>query len=96
MVEDTKVAGVSQAVHYRNYRRARERAMTRLVRDYPEQYAEYLQEERVSDEVMGKTWVGIDRSTGSPITIESHKDSIEGAVDSSNEGENASHNGGEE
>jgi hypothetical protein len=96
MVDNTKEAGVSQAIHYRNYRRARERAMTRLVRDYPEQYAEYLQEERASDEVMGKTWVGIDRNTGSPITIESYKDSIEGTVDSGNEGANEGHNGGEE
>jgi hypothetical protein len=70
--------------------------MTRLVREYPEQYAEYLQEERASDEVMGKTWVGIDRNTGSPITIESYKDAIEGAVDTQYYGENEGNAGGEE
>lgn len=96
-MKEIKMASVSQAIHYRNYRRARERAMTRLVRDYPEQYAEYLQEERASDEVMGKTWVGIDRNTGSPITIESYKDAIEGSsyTDSGNERENQSNDGGE-
>jgi hypothetical protein len=95
-MKEIKLASVSQAIHYRNYRRARERAMTRLVREYPEQYAEYLQEERVSDEVMGKTWVGIDRNTGSPITVESYKDAIEGAVDTDYHGENQSNDGGEE
>jgi len=94
-MKEIKLASVSQAIHYRNYRRARERAMTRLVREYPDQYAEYLQEERASDEVMGKTWVGIDRNTGSPITVEPYKDAIEGAVDTSHNGENQGNNGGE-
>ena len=94
--ENTKV-GISQAIHYRNYRRARDRAMTRLVQEYPELYSEYLQEERASDETTGKTWVGIDRVTGSAITIESYKDAIEGSVytDPDNDGEDASDNEGE-
>lgn len=89
-------AGVSQAVHYRNYRRARERAMTRLVKAYPDEYAEYLQEERAIDETTGKKWIGLDSNTGRPITIESYKDATEGSVDPDYEGEDASDNGGEE
>lgn len=89
-------AGISQAVHYRNYRRARERALTRLAKDYPNQYTEYLQEEKASDETTGKRWLGIDPDTGRPITIESYKDAIEGSVDPDNEGENTSDNAGEE
>lgn len=97
MVIESKQAGVSQAIHYRNYRRARERAMTRLAQQYPELYLEYLQEERTSDEVTGKTWVGIDRSSGSAITIESYKDAIEGSVytNPDNDGANQGNNGGE-
>ena len=98
MVSESKQAGVSQAIHYRNYRRARERAMTRLVQQYPELYLEYLQEERASDEITGKTWVGIDRNSGSPITIESYKDAIEGSTytNPDNDGEDEGNNGGEE
>ena len=98
MVSESKQAGVSQAIHYRNYRRARERAMTRLVQQYPELYLEYLQEERASDEITGKTWVGIDRNSGSPITIESYKDAIEGSAytNPDNDGENEGNDEGEE
>jgi hypothetical protein len=69
--------------------------MTRLVQEYPELYLEYLQEERASDETTGKTWVDIDRNSGTAITIESYKDTIEGSIDPDNDGANASDNGGE-
>lgn len=98
MVSESKQVGVSQAVHYRNYRRARERAMTRLAQQYPELYLEYLQEERASDEATGKTWIGIDRGSGSAITIESYKDAIEGSTYTDtpdNDGANEGNNGGE-
>jgi len=95
MVSESNEAGLSQAIHYRNYRRARDRARTRIAQEYPDLYLEYLQEERASDETTGKTWVGIDRDNGSPITIESYKDAIEGSIDPDNDGENASDNEGE-
>ena len=94
MSEGAKV-GLRQTINYRNYRRARDRAMTRLVQEYPELYLEYLQEERASDETTGKTWVDIDRNSGTAITIESYKDTIEGSIDPDNDGANASDNGGE-
>ena len=96
MVSESNEAGLSQAIHYRNYRRARDRARTRIAQEYPDLYLEYLQEERANDETTGKTWVGIDRDNGSAITIESYKDTIEGSIDPDNDGENESNDEGEE
>jgi hypothetical protein len=97
MVSENNEAGLSQAIHYRNYRRARDRARTRIAQEYPELYLEYLQEERASDETTGKTWVGIDRNSHSAITIESYKDIIEGSVytDPDNDGANEGDDEGE-
>jgi hypothetical protein len=96
MVSESNEAGLSQAIHYRNYRRARDRARTRIAQAYPDLYLEYLQEERANDETTGKTWVGIDRDNGSPITIESYKDAIEGSIDPDNDGANEGNDEGEE
>ena len=51
------------AVQYRNYRRARDRALVRLAKAYPETYKELLEQEKVADVEMGKKWVDIDGST---------------------------------
>jgi hypothetical protein len=51
------------AVSYRNYRRARDRAMARLSNAYPETYKELLEQEKISDEQLGKKWLDIDGST---------------------------------
>ena len=58
----------AQAVRQRNYRRARDRALARLSRDYPNVYRAYLEEEVEADEQMGKKWfdiTGRTRSSGS-------------------------------
>lgn len=89
-------ASVAQTVHHRNYQRARARALVRLSRIFKDEYKQFLEEERALDETMGKTWVGLDSSTGRPITIESYKDAVEGAVDPAGERENPRYNGGEE
>ena len=57
------------AVVYRNYRRARERAMTRLSNAYPETYKELLEQEKIVDEQMGKKWLDIDGSTNQSMDI---------------------------
>ena len=57
------------AVIYRNYRRARERALTRLSNAYPETYKELLEQEKISDEQMGKKWLDIDGSTGQSMDL---------------------------
>ncbi len=48
-----------QAVRKRNYRRARDRALARLSRQYPNIYRNYLEEEMANDENMGKKWLDI-------------------------------------
>jgi hypothetical protein len=68
----------------------------RLSRTFQTEYKQYLQEERSKDEANGKTWLGFDGATGSPITIQSYKDATEGAIDPSDSGENQSYYGGEE
>ena len=52
-----------QAVRQRNYRRARERALTRLANTYPEIYRSFLEEEKIADEDMGKKWLDLDGNT---------------------------------
>ena len=48
-----------QAIRQRNYRRVRDRALTRLSALHKEEYLTLLEEERVKDEVEGKTWLDI-------------------------------------
>jgi len=57
-----RVSG-KQAIHYRNYRRVRDRALARLSQAYPETYKELLELEKVNDETYGAKWVDIDGST---------------------------------
>jgi hypothetical protein len=58
------------AVGQRNYRRARDRAMTRLATAYPETYKELLEQEKIVDEQMGKKWIDIDGSTSQPMDLD--------------------------
>ena len=62
------------AVVYRNYRRARERAMTRLSNHYPETYKELLEQEKISDEQLGKKWIDIDGSTDATDSVHTDTD----------------------
>ena len=61
-----------QAVHYRNYRRCRDRALRRLAQENPDRYRELLNEEKAKDEAEGKSWLDITgrtkRSMGSAGT----------------------------
>ena len=52
-----------RAVWLRNYQRARGRALTRLAQQYPDQFKEILEEERLSDEANGKAWLDISGTT---------------------------------
>jgi hypothetical protein len=60
-MENRKVSA-SQSISYRNYRRARDRALVRLSHQYPELYKEYLEEEKEFDEEQGVKWFAIDDS----------------------------------
>lgn len=56
-MENKRVESAARlAVGQRNYRRARDRALTRLAQAYPNQYKELLEEERERDELEGKKW----------------------------------------
>jgi hypothetical protein len=55
-MESKEVSG-KQAVHYRNYRRARDRALVRLSHLYPNVYRDLLAEEKENDQTEGKSWV---------------------------------------
>lgn len=61
-IRSKRVSG-KQAIHYRNYRRVRDRALTRLSQAYPETYKELLELEKVNDEANGTKWVGTDDSS---------------------------------
>ena len=52
-----------RAVWLRNYQRARARALTRLAQQYPDQYKELLEKERLTDEANGRAWLDISGAT---------------------------------
>ena len=56
----TKLVSGKQALHYRNYRRARDRALVRLAHLYPDTYKQLLGIEKAFDEQEGKIWIAID------------------------------------
>ena len=61
---ESRQVSASQSISYRNYRRARDRALVRLSHQYPELYKEYLEEEKEFDEEQGVKWFkSADRST---------------------------------
>jgi hypothetical protein len=68
MSEKRLTAAKNMAVRQRNYRRARDRALTRLAQAYPDEYKEYLEQEKASDENEGKKWVDITGRTNTPRT----------------------------
>ena len=55
-MESKEVSG-KQAIHYRNDRRARDRALVRLSHLYPNVYRDLLAEEKKNDDTEGKSWV---------------------------------------
>jgi hypothetical protein len=78
---------------YRIYRRARERALIRLANAYPDQYQQYLEEERASYELdKGSLNSNIG---GSASQLGTRADSSTTGLSSTNEGENQGDNGGE-
>jgi hypothetical protein len=62
-VERRIESAIKQAVHYRNYRRARERALAKLSHLYPDTYKQLLGIEKAIDEHEGKSWIDITGAT---------------------------------
>jgi len=83
------------AVGYRNYRRARERAMTRLSQAYPETYKELLELEKVSDETTGAKWVDIDGSTVLTVGVKTSEGISYRTIEADDYYEDEGDNGGE-
>lgn len=96
--QESKTVSGKQAISYRNYRRARDRALVRLTHAYPDTYRQLLAEEKAFDEVNGKKWVGITGSTNLVVGIHTRANGAVGiigtqATDTSGKAE--SNNGGE-
>jgi hypothetical protein len=87
-------AAANQAVYYRNYRRARDRAFTRLAQAYPDQYKEYLEEEKASDEQLGKKWLDITGAT-TASQLDTRASSASAGTQAANRGEDEGDRGGE-
>lgn len=65
-MNDRRVAtAMNMAVRQRNYRRARERALTALAQQYPDDYKSLLEREKARDEEEGRKWLDINGSTSS-------------------------------
>ena len=57
MEEDKRsLAAVKQSVYYRNWCRARDRALVRLARIHKDEFQMLMEEEKERDEKDGKTW----------------------------------------
>ena len=68
MSDEKRLASAAKAaVYYRNYRRARDRALIKLSHLHPEDYRGLLEKEKVSDEQEGKTWIDINGNTIEPV-----------------------------
>jgi hypothetical protein len=84
-----------QSIHYRNYRRARDRALVRLSHLYPNLYRDLLAEEKELDEQEGTVWslVGDGKLSISTRTRANTVPNVAGRTDYERADE--SHNGGE-
>ena len=93
MTEKRLKAAASQAVSYRNYRRARDRALVRLAQAYPDTYKELLEQEKAIDETQGRKWIDIDGNTNK---LDTRADAtVSARTQAGNGTENEGDNGGE-
>jgi len=80
-------SAMRMAVRQRNYRRVRDRALTRLAQAYPETYKELLELEKVNDATSGAKWIGIDDSSNFIVGYGSGEGEQEGDPADIQEGE---------
>jgi hypothetical protein len=92
--EKRLASAAKQAVYYRNYRRARDRALVKLAQAYPEAYKELLEKEKVNDEQEGKAWIDLNGTTVSPRIVAREK-SRGITLTQTDSGTNQGNNGGE-
>ena len=91
-VEQRIESAVRQAVNYRNYRRARERALAKLSHLYPDTYKQLLGIEKAIDEHEGKSWIDIAGNTRLDISARTPSRDIASTRETSSQ---ASNDGGE-
>ena len=94
MKEKRMKAAANQAVSYRNYRRARDRALTKLATAHFEHYRELLEKEKAFDEQMGKKWLDINGTTTASL-VDTQSSTTPASGQASNGGKNQGDNGGE-
>jgi len=92
MSEKRMKAAANQAVSYRNYRRARDRALVKLAQLYPETYKELLEREKANDETQGRKWIDIDGNTTGVDTRSTTPSTY--TRETSDQGTNQSNDGG--
>jgi len=73
-IDKRKEKAERRAVWLRNYQRARGRALTKLAQQYPDQYKEILEQERLSDEANGKAWLDITGATDNSAGVLTNAD----------------------
>jgi hypothetical protein len=94
--QESKTVSGKQAISYRNYRRARDRALVRLTHAYPDTYRQLLAEEKAFDEVNGKKWVGITGNTNLVVGIHTRANGATGPITlEARAGQDKGNNGGE-
>jgi hypothetical protein len=93
MERESKQVSGSQSVHYRNYRRARDKALVRLAHLYPDTYKQLLDEQRKFDEQEGKNWF-IDSDSRLTVNVRTRANGTP-TPSTSSARENEGNNGGE-
>jgi hypothetical protein len=73
-IDKRKEKAERRAVWLRNYQRARGRALTKLAQQYPDQYKDILEQERLSDEANGKAWLDITGATDNSAGVLTNTD----------------------
>jgi hypothetical protein len=94
MERESKQVSGSQVVHYRNYRRARDKALVRLAHLYPDTYKQLLDEQRKFDEQEGKNW-SVDSDSRLTVNVRTRANGTPTVANSNSGGENEGYNGGE-
>jgi hypothetical protein len=92
-MESKEVSG-KQSIHYRNYRRARDKALVRLAHLYPDTYKQLLDEQRSFDEQEGKTWI-IDSNSRLTVGVHTRANNTPAFGDTADAGADEGNNGGE-
>jgi hypothetical protein len=93
-MESRQVSG-KQSIHYRNYRRARDKALVRLAHLYPDTYKQLLDEQRSFDEQEGKSWI-IDSNSKLTIAIHTRANAVPDVAGRTDyDRENEGYDGGE-